>query len=206
MDPHVVRVDLEPPLASAHSGTVMTVGIGARRGHREKNHRRCCSMREQTGRAPPRSHLIAVHPPIGGRAHRWGAMAAPSPSFDSLIGECCELAVAGLRLHYGVWEKGVRNRKWWALGFAPNQHRFWSSKKEARPLDEIGWSRFIGPAKLAQVANVFFGLGPPGGLEHGIVPSVKKKVVGQRFGLVLRDEQWRRKISFLFSNLQVISG
>jgi hypothetical protein len=53
------------------------------------------------------------------------------------------------------------------------------------PTDEIGRSRFTGPAKLAQVVNAFPSSGPLGGLERGGALSREEG----RCGPVSRNEQ-----------------
>jgi hypothetical protein len=69
MDPHVVQVDLEPPLAAVRSGPAMTAG--ARRGTvRVEEPPLGTDLCRWAGRAPLRSCSTATRQPIGGRVWR----------------------------------------------------------------------------------------------------------------------------------------
>jgi hypothetical protein len=165
MDPHDVRVDLEPPLNVVRLGPAMTAG--ARRSVvRVEEPPSGMNPCRRAGRAPPRSRSTVAHPPIGGRARQWRGLQRCHhlPRFAhrrwSLTGRPPRFAWS-----HAVHEResGSEEREWWVLGFHP-ERRFWSAGNNAQ--SSIPDERLVmtGP-KSAQVRKWNLGPGPRRGLR-----------------------------------------
>jgi hypothetical protein len=127
-NPHAMRVDPEPPLAAAHSGTTTTAGAQASRGHYKLNNCRRFQIHEgaRAGRARRgAARRQRVHPLVGahaGEGARGGAVVLlPSLARPSL--RCCGAA----------HERESGSEDWWALGFCP-ECRFCSAGNNTHPL------------------------------------------------------------------------